>query len=275
MRRRRGAWGGLLLLIAVVAVIVVVTRGGENPGPFAGVVPRIDDIARATERGTARQRVPEAPSSDQELVGFLRFVTDDIQEFWRGQFAEGGLEYRPTQVVIFRRAVRTGCGPATSQVGPFYCPADERVYLDLSFFRQLEREFGAPGDFAQAYVVAHEIGHHLQNITGVARQVEAASRQNPGAANELSIRNELMADCLAGVWAHSTYERGLLEEGDLEEGQRAAAAVGDDRIQREAGGRIQPETWTHGSSEQRVAWLTRGFESGDPASCDTFATDAA
>ena len=274
MTRRRGATGGLLLLVVVVAIIVVVTRGGENPGPFGGVVPGVDDIARASKRGTARDRVPRAPSTEDQ-VEFLRFVTADIQQFWDQQFERSGLRYSPTQVVLFRRAVRTGCGAASSAVGPFYCPLDARVYLDLSFFRELAVRFRAPGDFAQAYVVAHEIGHHLQTLTGVTEQVEAVSAQDPSVANQLSIRTELMADCVAGVWAHSTYERGLLEEGDLEEGQRAAAAVGDDRIQRRTSGRIQPETWTHGSSEQRVTWLTRGFETGDPAACDTFAAEAA
>ena len=274
MTRSRGATGGLLLLIVVVAVIAVVTRGGEDPGPFGGVVPGVDDIARSSQRGAGRDRVPNAPSPDDQ-VSFLRFVTGDIQQFWERQFEEGGLQYSPTQVVMFRRAVRTGCGAASSAVGPFYCPIDARVYLDLSFFRDLAVRFRAPGDFAQAYVVAHEIGHHVQALTGVTEQVEAVTAQDPAVANQLAVRTELMADCLAGVWAHSTYERGLLEEGDLEEGQRAAAAVGDDRIQRRTTGRIQPETWTHGSSAQRVSWLTRGFETGDPAACDTFAADAA
>jgi predicted metalloprotease len=274
MTPRRAGGSGLLLLIVVVIAIVLLTRGGSEPGPFAGVVPRIQDIPRVTEPGTGRS-VEGAPDSEDERVAFLRFVTGDIQEFWRKQFAEGGREYEPTQVIVFRGQVSTGCGPATSAVGPFYCPVDTRVYLDLGFFDELAQRFQAPGDFAQAYVIAHEIGHHLQRLMGVTEQVDAAGADDPALRNQLSIRVELMADCLAGVWAHSTYERGLLEEGDLEEGLRAAAAVGDDRIQAETQGRITPETWTHGSSAQRTQWLSRGFQSGDPQACDTFAATQA
>jgi uncharacterized protein len=173
--------------------------------------------------------------------------------------------------VLFTGGTRTGCGAATTAVGPFYCPLDRRVYLDLGFFRELRDRFGAPGDFAQSYVIAHELGHHVQRITGIEAAVREQSRQDPAQANALAVRLELQADCLAGVWAHSTYERGILEPGDIEEGLQAAAAVGDDRIQRSAGGRIDPESWTHGSSEQRMRWFRRGFDSGDPASCDTFA----
>jgi predicted metalloprotease len=164
----------------------------------------------------------------------------------------------------------TGCGPGTDETGPFYCTFDRNVYLDLEFFRQLAIEFRAPGDFAQAYVIAHELGHHVQNITGITAQVQEAIAEGVERPNVLSIALELQADCLAGVWGHSTYERGMLERGDIQEGLRAAAAVGDDRIQARTTGRIDPETWTHGSSEQRREWFVRGFESGDPDDCDTF-----
>jgi predicted metalloprotease len=175
-------------------------------------------------------------------------------------------------VVVFRGVLPSRCGPASPETGPFYCTLDRRVYLELGFFRQLARRFNAPGDFAQAYVIAHELGHHVQNLMGVTAQVNAAMQEGLEPPNVLSIRMELQADCLAGVWGHSTYERGMLERGDLQEGLRAAAAVGDDRIQKSTTGRIDPETWTHGSSEQRLSWFLRGFESGTPEACDTFST---
>ena len=172
--------------------------------------------------------------------------------------------------MVFRGIVGTGCGVASASVGPFYCALDRRVYLDAGFVRQLAVEFRAPGDFAQAYVIAHEVGHHVQNVTGVLPQVQQALAERVAPPDELSIRMELQADCLAGVWGRSTYERGMLERGDLDEALRAAAAVGDDRIQRRTTGRINPESWTHGSSEQRLSWFSRGFEAGEPGACDTF-----
>jgi predicted metalloprotease len=175
--------------------------------------------------------------------------------------------------VLFTGSTNSGCGPATSAVGPFYCPLDRTAYLDLDFFRDLHVRFGAPGDFARAYVIGHELAHHVQNLTGVSDEVRTRSAEEPAVANELSIRLELQADCLAGVWGHSTYERDILESGDLEEGLAAAAAIGDDRIQAQATGRIDPDTWTHGSSEQRVHWFRRGFDSGEAARCDTFSGD--
>jgi predicted metalloprotease len=260
--------GGIAgIIVGILALLGVFAGGGfDYRSPF-------DQFPQAPQ-GSAQSEVPGAPDADSELVGFLRFVTGDINEFWTGRFAQaGGGTYRPAIVNVFTATVRTGCGDASSAVGPFYCPADEQVYLDLSFFRDLAQRFRAPGDFAQAYVVGHEIGHHVQNITGITDQVAQASRNDPGAANGLSIRTELQADCLAGVWAHSTYERGLLERGYLEEGLAAAAAVGDDRIQSQTTGQVNPETWTHGSSQQRTEWFQRGFQSGDPASCDTFSSD--
>jgi predicted metalloprotease len=178
--------------------------------------------------------------------------------------------YRDARLVLFRDATESGCGLGQAQMGPFYCPSDEKVYVDLGFYEELRARFGAPGDFAQAYVLAHEIGHHVQKLSGIEAEVRSAQRESPGRANALSVRMELQADCLAGVWGHSAAARGKLETGDVEEGLGAAAAIGDDRIQRMGGGRVSPEAWTHGSSEQRVEWFRRGLEQGDPDACDAF-----
>jgi predicted metalloprotease len=205
---------------------------------------------------------------EEELVDFMSFVLDDLQATWRSKLGD---RYRDARMVIFRDAVQSACGITGSATGPFYCPGDEKVYLDLSFFDELHRRFGAPGDFAQAYVIAHEIGHHVQNLLGIERRVRQMQAQNPGARNQLSVRMELQADCLAGVWGHSTAQRGILERGDVEEGLNAAGAIGDDRMQRQAQGYVMPDAFTHGSSAQRVEWFERGLSSGDPEQCDTFA----
>jgi predicted metalloprotease len=207
---------------------------------------------------------------EEELVDFMSFVLDDIQATWTSVLPGAGTSYQDTQMVLFRDAVRSACGMAGSQTGPFYCPGDAKVYLDLSFFDELHRRFGAPGDFAQAYVIAHEVGHHVQNILGIEREVRRLQGQRPDAANDLSVRMELQADCLAGVWGHSTAERGILERGDVEEGLNAAAAIGDDRIQRQTQGHVTPDSFTHGSSAQRVEWFKKGLVSGDPNACDPF-----
>jgi uncharacterized protein len=214
--------------------------------------------------------LPGAPDPEARLVDFVSFVLDDVQATWADVFERSGKAYRPAELVLYREATDTGCGFATSDVGPFYCPADETVYLDLGFFRELSDRFGAEGDFAQAYVIAHEIAHHVQNLLGVDDQVRRLEGENPAEANEISVMQELQADCFAGVWGHTTYERRILETGDLQEGLEAAAAVGDDRIQQQATGQIEPDTWTHGSSEQRTTWFERGFSSGDAGTCDTF-----
>jgi predicted metalloprotease len=206
-------------------------------------------------------------AEEEELVEFMSFVLDDLQATWRQQL---GPQYRDANMVLFRDAVRSACGMTGAATGPFYCPGDGKVYLDLSFFDELGRRFGAPGDFAQAYVIAHEIGHHVQNLLGIERQVRQLQARNSGARNDLSVRMELQADCFAGVWGHSTAQRGILEEGDVEEGLNAAAAIGDDRIQRQTQGYVVPDAFTHGSSAQRVEWFKRGLMSGDPDQCDTF-----
>jgi uncharacterized protein len=220
------------------------------------------------QEGTGNS-VPGSPNEEKE-VQFVDFVQGDAQDFWTQQFQGAGKPYQRAKLVLFRDQVSSGCGQASSATGPFYCPLDQKVYIDLGFFDELSRRFQAPGDFAQAYVLAHEIGHHIQQQLGIEQSVRDQSQANPDDANELSVRLELQADCLAGVWARSTYDRGVLESGDLQEGLGAAAAVGDDRIQSQTQGRIDPESFTHGTSEQRSRWLQTGFDSGRLESCDTF-----
>ncbi|MBA3728255.1 MAG: zinc metallopeptidase [Actinobacteria bacterium] len=211
-----------------------------------------------------------APDAQSELADFVAFVVNDIQTWWQQDFRGDGRTYQVTKLVLFEGGTQSGCGAASSDTGPFYCPVDRKVYLDLDFFRELQSRFQAPGDFAQAYVIAHEFGHHVQTLLGTEQRVREEQQRSPSEANELSVRMELQADCYAGAWANSAYEQGQLESGDLQEGLAAASAVGDDRIQRGAGERVNPETWTHGSSEQRVQWFQIGFEDGEPGDCDTF-----
>jgi predicted metalloprotease len=207
---------------------------------------------------------------EEEQVDLLSAVLDDAQSTWARIFAEAGQQYQDARLIVFKDAAQSACGIGQSATGPFYCPGDQQVYLDVGFFQELQSRFGAPGDFAQAYVLAHEIGHHVQHLTGIDEQVRAAQQQSPDDANELSVRLELQADCYAGVWGHQTSGRVTLEAGDAEEGLNAAAAIGDDRIQRMGGGTVSPESFTHGSSAQRVDWLRRGLQSGRVESCDTF-----
>ncbi len=210
--------------------------------------------------------------ADDKLVHFVSFVLDDVQETWTRELPHAGATYSHAKLVLFTSDVRSGCGFAETAMGPFYCPADQKVYIDLGFYRELETRFGAPGEFAKAYVIAHEVGHHVQNILGVEESVRRKQRGAPGTKNELSVRMELQADCFAGIWGHSTRQRHLLDPGDLESGLAAAAAVGDDRLQKQATGHVNPERWTHGSSRQRAYWFKRGFDTGKVAECDTFNT---
>lgn len=253
---------GLLLVLGLVLFL-------NFCGGGTGIDPGTSGFDRT---GAPAGADPLDPSvdPDAELVDFLSFVLDDIQDEWDDLFRLSGLEYRRAELVLFDQFTESGCGGASEAVGPHYCPLDQRVYLDLGFFRQLAQEFGAKGDFAQAYVLAHEIGHHVQNLLGTMDRVQSAQQDGSMDANDLSIRLELQADCFAGVWGYSTFQRELLESGDLQEALNAAAAVGDDRIQERVTGRIDPESWTHGTAEQRMSWFRRGFDSGDPASCDTF-----
>jgi len=213
--------------------------------------------------------VSSSPEEDQQ-VKFVSFVLDDVQNTWSQIFAQRGQTYRHAKLRLFRDGVRSGCGYAQTEMGPFYCPADEKVYLDLGFFKELHDRFGASGDFAQAYVIAHELGHHVQKVLGISDKVEEAQQQNPREAKPLSVRLELQADCLAGVWGHSTQQRDILQAGDVDEALNAASAVGDDRIQKQTTGQVNPETWTHGSAAQRSQWFKTGFDSGKIESCDTF-----
>jgi predicted metalloprotease len=228
----------------------------------------LDPGTGPAQRGPVEQR-PTDPQ-EEKLVQFVSFVIDDVQNTWTKVLSGGQQPYRRAKLVLFTDQVRSGCGFAEAAMGPFYCPGDEKVYVDLGFYRELRSRFGAPGDFAQAYVIAHEVGHHVQNLLGIEAQVRDAQQRNPRSANQLSVRMELQADCLAGVWAHSTAQRNILEAGDVEEGMNAAAAVGDDRIQSQAGQRVNPENFTHGSSKQRVQWFQQGFTTGRVESCDTY-----
>ncbi len=257
--------GGVLILLVLSLVFgqnffALVDQGGEvSTGPEVAPGP---GGAPAGRKGTP---------AEEQVADFISFVLDDVQSTWTREFAKAGREYQRARLVLFTDATRSGCGFAESAAGPFYCPADSKVYIDLGFYNELRSRFGVPGDFAQAYVLAHEVGHHVQHLLGISDKVrDAQSGGNRQQANTLSVRLELQADCLAGVWAHSTNERRLLEEGDVEEGLAAASAVGDDRIQKQMGGRVSPESWTHGSAKQRAGWFRRGLETGRINDCDTF-----
>jgi len=251
---------GILLLIGFALLT------GEDP---LRLLEAVSGPSVSVEQGEGgRVGAPE-----DQLGQFSSTVLASTEDVWTKQFAEAGRRYTPPTLVLFSDAVSSACGFNSAAVGPFYCPADQKVYLDLSFFNDLTQRFGAPGDFAHAYVIAHEVGHHVQNLLGIADRVNAArQRLSPEEANGLSVRMELQADCLAGVWAHdANRDANLLEAGDIEEGLTAAAAIGDDRLQKRAQGYTVPETWTHGSSAKRVEWLRRGLETGDMMACDTFA----
>jgi predicted metalloprotease len=208
-----------------------------------------------------------ADPEEARLAEFVEFVVGDAQDVWTRLL---GADYRRARLVLFRGAVESGCGHAQAAMGPFYCPADERVYIDLGFYQELHARFGAPGDFAQAYVIAHEVGHHVQHLLGIEGEMRQASRRDPARVNSLSVALELQADCFAGIWAYTTARRDLLEAGDVDEGLGAAAAVGDDRIQQQMGGQVRPESFTHGSSADRVRWFRRGLVSGQVSVCETF-----
>jgi uncharacterized protein len=224
-----------------------------------------------TGGGSETAGPPPDPTTDPDraTVDFIHFVTEDLIATWTEVFKKEGKTFRPANMVLFKEGTKTACGFGTTAIGPFYCPGDEKAFIDLSFFKLLNDRFAAPGDFAQAYVLAHEYGHHVQNVLGYEDTFRAAQRKDPEKKNELSVRFELQADCLAGVWGHSSQKRNVLEAGDVEEGLKAAAAIGDDTLQKQSGGTVSPESWTHGSSEQRVKWLRRGLEQGSIAACDT------
>lgn len=262
-RRGVGARGGAIGGIGILVIAALVWLLGGNPLDVFRIAEQTPPVV-STEAGP--------PPAGDEAAQFVSAILATTEDAWSEIFAEHGAVYEPPRLVLFESIVRSGCGTAGAETGPFYCPLDARVYLDLGFFRELERMGGA-GDFAAAYVIGHEVGHHVQNLAGTADEVRTAQRRDPGNANALSVRLELQADCYAGVWAARAHRaRGgeFLEEGDVEEGLAAAAAIGDDRLARQAGRAVSPESFTHGTSEQRAGWLRRGLESGSPEACDTF-----
>lgn len=267
MTPARGAGIGLGGIVLVLAVSFFT---GANPLQILNMLSGLQDMSGPVV--DEQQRGPIGAPKD-ELGRFASVVLADTEDTWKQLLPAAGHSYQEPQLVLFTGAVHSACGTTSSAVGPFYCPGDRKVYLDLSFFGDLERRLGAPGDFAKAYVIAHEIGHHVQNLLGTAEKVtRLQQRASSGQANALSVRMELQADCYAGVWGyHARRGRNLIEPGDFEEGLRAASAIGDDRLQQAGQGYVQPESWTHGSSEQRMTWLRRGLQSGDPAACNTFA----
>ena len=259
-----GGGGALLIVVAIIVLNLLSSSGSGGGGGLGGVLNQLGGGGAVGPVGT-----PDLTNNGDE-VEFMGYVLDDANDLWAGVFRDAGETYQPTTLVLFEGGTQSGCGPASSDTGPFYCPADQKVYLDLDFFKELRNRFGAIGDFAEAYVVAHEVGHHVQQQTGIEGQVHDLMAQDPSRQNELSVKMELQADCLAGVWAQSVFEQGDLQPGDIEEGLQAASAVGDDRIQASAGVAVNPETWTHGSAEQRSTWFNTGYSKGDPAGCNTF-----
>lgn len=252
-----GGLGGLVILLAAL---------------FFGVDPGAIVNQTAEEQPTAGSRAarPASPA-EEELKRFVSVVLANTEDVWTGIFRQAGREYRDPKLVLFTERVQSACGVAGSSAGPFYCPEDQKVYIDLAFYRDLREKLGAPGDFAQAYVIAHEVGHHVQRLLGVSDKVHSAqSRADRSQANDLSVRLELQADFFAGVWANYAKKKGLLEIGDIEEALGAASAVGDDRLQRQTQGRVVPDSFTHGTSEQRVRWFRKGLETGDFRQGDTF-----
>jgi uncharacterized protein len=264
--------GGGAGLVVVIVVVLFSVLGGSGGSGF--------DINEAfgtqvTAPGASNPApIPRSQDPDADLKDFSVYVFEDVQETWRKTFAASGNTYHPAKLVLYSGAVSTGgCGNATSAVGPFYCPGDDSVYLDLSFYKQMASQLGASGDFAWAYVIAHEMGHHVQDELGTTAEVAKAPQSEQIGAEGLSVRTELQADCYAGVWASTVYKEGDLEQGDIEEAFGAARAVGDDRLQKEQTGTVRPDTFTHGTSAQRRAWFDRGYRSADPGDCDTYSAD--
>jgi len=264
---RRGGLGATGSIgIGTVVIALVAWYFGIDPQTVL-------DAAQVAAPPSSSQPGPQGAPQRDELSIFVSKVLASTEDTWEGIFREGGSEYRKPKLVLYAGSTPSACGTGQAAMGPFYCPGDEKVYIDLSFYRDLRDRFRAPGDFAQAYVIAHEVGHHVQKLLGVSAKVDGMrGRVNEAQFNRISVRTELQADCFAGVWAHRAQrERGLLEPGDLEEGLGAAAAIGDDRLQRQSGGRVVPDSFTHGSSVQRVKWFRTGFDTGSLKACDTFA----
>ena len=270
-----GGFGGVHLGIGGVLVVGILSLifhqnlftifSGSGPAPASR-----PSAAQPYEDGRQRTRQDAEEKPEYE---FIKFVLNDVQANWDNTLPQSaGVPYRHAKLVLYRDEYPSACGEAQTAVGPFYCPEDQKVYLDLGFFQELENRFGAPGKFAQAYVIAHEIGHHVQRLLGIESKVRRLQEQDPRSRNQLSVRVELQADCFAGVWGHSTEQRNIVDATDVAQGLNAAAAVGDDRLQRMAQGRVSPESFTHGSSAQRTAWFKRGLQSGNVSACDTFAS---
>jgi len=264
-----GGRAGMPLGLGGVLVLLVLSLVFKKD--FFALLGAGDPASQSQTQAPSEPGPFETTPEEEKLVDFVSFVLDDTQKEWARLLPAMGKPYRDAHLVLFRDAAESACGFASAASGPFYCPGDEKVYIDLGFYGELQQRFGAPGDFAQAYVIAHEIGHHVQNQLGISSQVQEARAANPAAANQLSVLLELQADCYAGVWGHAAAARGVLEPGDLEEGLNAAAAIGDDRLQKMATGHVIPDGFTHGSSAQRVEWLRRGLQSGRCEECDTFA----
>ncbi|MCM2320635.1 MAG: zinc metallopeptidase [Pseudomonas sp.] len=259
--------GGKLSLGGIAAIVIIGLLMGKDPLQILGQIG--GELVQQQVPGDSQP----AKGAGDEHSEFVRAVLGDTEDTWSALFQDAGQQYQEPKLVLFSASVRSACGLASAAVGPFYCPADRQVYLDLQFFDELEQRFAAAGDFAQAYVIAHEVGHHVQTLLGVSAKVNAARQRGATmeGANGLLVRQELQADCLAGVWAHHAQRRlDWLEPGDLEEALNAANAIGDDRLQRHTQGQVVPDSFTHGTSAQRVRWFRGGFDSGDPGSCDTF-----
>jgi hypothetical protein len=257
--------GGLGITGILIYVALQLLSGGS--GSSFGV----DDPFGATTQAPGGQPISAAQDPERDLKDFSVYVFERTQQTWQKTLQQQGKPYEHAKLVLYRGGVQTGCGSATSAVGPFYCPADQRVYLDLSFYNDMQNQLGASGDFAWAYVIAHEMGHHVQQQLGTSDQVTQLGREHPDQRNALSVRLELQADCYAGVWAKTVYKE--LDPGDIDEAMNASRAVGDDRLQRQATGSVNPDTFTHGTSEQRSKWFSRGQQSGQPSDCDTFSGD--
>lgn len=261
-------FGGIGTIVIVIGALVM----GVDPRALMPLLAGGGDTGSAPARGTAQVSPEEAQRAE-----FVKVVLADTEDVWNRLFPQAlQRQYEPTVLVLFSDTDRSGCGFASAATGPFYCPADRKVYIDLSFFRDLDRRFGAPGDFAQAYVVAHEVGHHIQTLLGISREVHARRRAvSEVEGNRLSVKQELQADCFSGVWAHHAQKmNNILEEGDIEEALGAATAIGDDRLQRSANRQVVPESFTHGTSEQRVRWFSIGFRTGNLSQCDTFSASS-
>lgn len=267
--RRGMASGGFKIGgLGIVLILAISLLTGQNPLKLLSLVMQ----QQGTPQVSTQQPVPGGTQGYDEQKEFVSVVLADTEDTWTQVFSSMGKTYTDPKLILFSDQVQSACGFTSAAVGPFYCPLDSQVYIDLGFFQELDQRFGASGDFAQAYVIAHEVGHHVQNLLGISDQVhQMEQRGSEEQANALSVRLELQADCLAGVWGfHADKQRQMLESGDLNEALGAAAAVGDDRIQKSAGRAVSPESWTHGSSEMRARWFTQGFKSGDINSCDTF-----